>query len=346
MSQVQGRETKILNSKGQPIFLNEQEARIADFNQRHANALGFEIDMTSLSGIEKLVTEQKFFEIAPADYMPLRVGSQPWSSNIITYRSYDLSGDFESGIVNTGSNSDRLAVGDAGVDSVTVPVVNWAKASVWNLIEVQQAARAGNWDLIANKLESRKKNWDLGIQKIAFLGSVSNSSVLGLYTQTDATVDTSTLPQPISTLSTVDLKAFCQNILNVYRAANGRTAWPTHFVVPESDYLGLAGPASSDFPIKSVLEQLLETLRFMTKNPNFKVMPCAYGDVAYSGQTYQQYALYNADPKSLRMDLPVDFTATLANSVNGFQFQNVAYGQFTGVKAYRPLEMYYFRFTP
>lgn len=336
----------VLNAKGQAIVLNQRETLLANAIQRQTNALGFEIPITTLTSISKRVTEQKFFHIAPADYLPVRVGEGAWSTNMLTYLSFNLAGDFEEGNINTGGNSDRLARADAGVSSLTIDVKNWAKGIGWTLIELQQAAKAGNWDLVTAKEQSRKMNWDLGIQKIAFLGASNDATVLGLYTQSGVTVDLSTIPQAISTLSTVDLKALVTNIVNVYRANNNRTAWPTHFIMPESDFLGCVSQASADFPIKTVLEMLQEAFAVATNNKNFKILPNAYGDHQYSGQTYQQYALLNYDETSLRMDIPVDYTNTLANSTDNFMFQNVGYGQYTGVLAYRPLELYYFRFTP
>src|SRR6185437_6455248 len=132
---------------------------------------------------------------------------------------------------------------------------------------------------------------------------------------------------PISTLSVSNLKTFCASVLNVYRANCNRTAWPTHFILPESDYLGLASPASSDFPIRSTLSLLEETFQVMTKRKDFKILPCAYGDAAYNssvinvGTGKQVYALLNYDEESLRMDIPVDYTSTLANSLDNFTFQ-------------------------
>lgn len=338
------RAPNILDKEGKPIKLTQRETRIANFNQRMCNALGYEIPITTLTTIMKQITEQKFFEIMPADYLPVVVGNGAWSSNLVTYRSYQVGDDFATGIVNVGGNNGRLASTTAGVDSLSVKVINWAKSVGWTLFDLELAAKSGNWDLVTELEHGRKKNWDLGIQKIAFLGIASDPNVLGLYNQSGVTVDTTTLTQAISSLSTVDLKAFCAAILNVYRSNCNRTAWPTHFIIPESDYLGLAAPASADFPIKSVLEQLLETFRVMTNNKNFKILPCAYGDTAYSGQSYQQYVLLNYDEKSIRMDIPVDYTNTLANSLDNFSFQNVGYGQFTGVLAYRPLELYYLHF--
>lgn len=335
---------KILNSKGEEIVLNAREARVADVNQKLVNALGYEVSITTLTTIMKKITEQKFFEIAPADYVPVRVGEGAWSSNLLTYRSFNLSDDFATGVINVGSSNSRLAVGDAGVDSLSIKVLNWAKEIGWSLFDLELAAKSGNWDLVTAKERSRKKNWDLGIQKVTFLGLAGDTSCLGLYNQTGVTNDTTTLLGPISGLSSAALSAFAAAILNVYRANNARTAWPTHFIIPESDYLGLATPSSDTFPIKSKLQLLEETLQTMTKNKNFKILPNAYGDTAYNGLGVTRYVLLNYDEESIRMDIPVDYTNSLANSINNFQFQNVGYGQFTGVLAYRPLEVYYFSY--
>ena len=149
--------TKILNSRGEPIVLTPREQRVANINQRKCNALGYEINITTLTTIMKKITEQRYFQIAPADFIPLRVGEGAWSTNLVTYRSFNLSDDFETGIINTGANNARLATGDAGVDSLSVAVVNWAKSIGWSLFDLQLAAKSGNWDLITAKEKSRKK---------------------------------------------------------------------------------------------------------------------------------------------------------------------------------------------
>ena len=67
----------------------------------------------------------------------------------------------------------------------------------------------------------------------------------------------------------------------------------------------------------------------------------AYASKAVNG-VKNIYALYNKSEDALRMNIPVDYTNTMANSTNGFQFENTAYGQFTGVTVIRPKEMIYF----
>lgn len=339
-------ELKLYNSKNELITLNSKEKEVANYWERQIkNSLGYEISITSLTTIMKKITEQKFFEIAPADYFPVRVGEGAWSSNLVTYRSFQLGAVFEDGIVNLGANNSRLAVADAGVDSLTIQVFNWAKTIGWSIFDLELAAKAGNWDLVTAKEKARKRNWDLGIQKVAFLGanSGSNGACLGLLNQSGITTlaSPSWFPAPISTLTTGQLKTFTASIVEAYRNNCQRTAWPTHFIIPESDYNGLASQASADFPIKSTLQLLEETFQTICRNKNFKILPLAYADGPYSGLTTQIYTLLNYDEESIRMDIPVDYTNTLANSLDNFMFQNVGYGQFTGVLSYRPLEMLY-----
>lgn len=337
---------KILNSKGEEIVLVGTEKLMADANQRIVNSLGFEIPITTMTQIAKKVSEQKFFEVAPADYLPIVVGQGAWSTNILKYRSYDLGGDFSTGLIQSGGGDGRLAVSDAGVDSVTQQVKNWAKSAGWTLVELQQAAKAGNWDLVTAKEKSRKKNFDLGIQKIAFLGLAGDASIQGLLNMTGVSNNTALITKPISAMTTTELKAFTAGLLEAYRSNCNRTAWPTHFIIPESDYNGLASTASPDFPIRSTLSLLEETLQLITQNKSFKILPLAYGDAAYNqiggagGTT--RYVLLNYDEDSLAMNLPVDYTNTMANTVDGFQFHNVAYAQFTGVTPFRPAEILYF----
>lgn len=345
----------VLGMDGKPLILNQMEQILANNLQAEFkskfNALGYEIDITTLTTIVKKITEQKFFEIPPADYVPLRVGEGAWSSNLVTYRSYSLADSFETGIVNTGANNARLATADAGVDSVTILVRNWAKTIGWSIMDLMQAAKSGNWDIVTAKEEARKRNWDLGIQKIAFLGAQGDSNVLGLYTLgTAVTTNTTLITKAISTMTPTELKVFVAGLLEAYRTNCARTAWPTHFIIPESDYNGLTSQASDTFPIKSTLELLQDALKLGTRNANFKLLPCAYGDAAYNagylnGSTgQQQYVLLNYADSSIRMDIPVDYTNTLANSIDNFSFQNVGYGQFTGVGLYRPLETLYFKY--
>ena len=42
------------------------------------------------------------------------------------------------------------------------------------------------------------------------------------------------------------------------------------------------------------------------------------------------------------MNIPLDYVTTQFNTLDNFNFQNVAYGQYTGTTIFRPLEVLYF----
>lgn len=350
--------SSIKNSKGEyePIRLTEAEKYHCEWtqklvNERFGNAIGYEVPITTLTTVVKKVSEQKLYEVAPADYVPIRVGEGTWSSNLTTYRSFDIADEFESGIINTGGDNTRMSVGEAGVDALNIKVNPWAKTTGWSIFDLEQAARSGNWDLVAAKEKTRKRNWDLGIQRIAFLGArgqnSSGGSCLGLFNQATGQFDSTLVPQALSSMTPTQLASFQQQSIKRYRVANNYTAYPTHFVMPEDDYNGLAVQSSPDFPIKSVLALLEEAFQIICKNKQFKILPSAYASVTNAGGSLPSgaatglYTFLNYDEESIRMDIPLDYTNTLANSIDNFMFQNVGYGQFTGVLAYRPLELYY-----
>ena len=147
-------------------------------------------------------------------------------------------------------------------------------------------------------------------------------------------------------MSSAELKVLCAGLIEDYRANCNRTAFPTAFIIPESDSNGLASQASAEFPIKSTLQLLEEMFMVITRNKSFKILPLAYADASYNSASInkQVYTFLNYDEKSVRMDIPVDYTNTLANSIDNFSFQNAAYGQFTGAQAYRPSEMLYYHY--
>ena len=121
---------------------------------------------------------------------------------------------------------------------------------------------------------------------------------------------------------------------------------PTHFVIPQSDWLGLASPVSATYPFNSKLEYLKKAFDEIVPG-GIKILPCIYGmpnynlSVINTGTGISRYAMYRYDPESIRMDIPVDYTVTQPNTINNFQFQDAAYGQATGVGVYRGLELLY-----
>lgn len=319
---------------------------------------GFQIALDTMTFIKKQVIEQKFYEVEGglSRYVPIAVGDGAFAQNILTNLEFSSAGDFESGIINTGSANDRLAQADAGVSSKTVKIANWAKGIGYSIFEIEQALMANNWDPIAAKERARKKNWDLGLQALTFMGSKTNPTDFpGLLTSSEINVNTQLINQPISTMNAATLNLFAATLINAYWINSGKTARPDRFLIPYSDFFGLQtmtpnviGTGEGNYPI-SRLEYLLRAFKAASQNPNFEIVPIAYCDsdtnVAW-GVQQQLYLLYKFDQETVRMDIPVDYTITQANTVNNFQFQSAAYGQFTGVHFYKALQALMFAYTP
>ena len=338
---------QILNALGEPVVLNSQELKVAQNCEKLIQNSGYEADITTLTTILKSVSEQKFFRVFPADFMPVVVGEGAWSRTLTKFRSFVLGDDFATGIIGSGSNSARQAMADTQIDTINISQIPWAKSISWSIFDVQEASRSGNWDLISSKEKARKTNWDLGVQKLAFLGLQDDNNVRGLLTQSDVTANTTLLGANfINSMTDAEFTTFCTGAYEAYRANCNRTCEPTHFVIPEIDYNGLAAPFSTTYPLKTKLQHLQEMFATLTANPNFKILKLAYGNraiysLANGGSAVHKYALYNYDEDSLALNVGVNYTSTLANSFDSFQFQNTAYGMLTGLKAFRPNEMLY-----
>ena len=317
-------------------FLNSIQAKDAQYQQI----------IDTLTYIESITVEQKFYEVAIADYVPVEVGNGSFSESILRNLSFDVAGDFEDGIINTGEKS-RLAEVDAVLSPVTIPVLNWGKYAAYTLFDVEQAARSSNWDVIEGKLKARKKNWDLGIQKVAFLGSSVISSVTGLLNNANATINTTTITKRISDMSDSEFQTFVGLLLADYRTNVNGSAMANRFVIPESDYVGLGSAASTAYPLITKLEYLENTFTRMAGKlgaSDFKILPSKYGESAISGLGVDRYVLYNQNSETMTMHIPVDYTTTNFDTDNQFSFQNVAYGQYTGLGLYREREALYFDF--
>jgi hypothetical protein len=319
-----------------------QELKNSSFYKQN----GVNIDITTLTGIKTKVTEQKFYTLGegltPSSFVPVAVGENAWSDEILTYRQFDVGTDFETGLIDSGSGTGKMETMETEIDGVKVKVKDWGKKVVYNLIELNKASRAGNWSLIEAKESARFRNWQLGIQKIAFLGIEGNADVNGLLTQTDVTVNTAVITKFIKDMNATEFQAFIGGIMPAYFNNSNNTALPNMFVIPTDDYLGLANSTDESFPLKSRLERMEEAFKAVTMNANFKILPLAYANKARNALGVNRYTLYRYDEETLRMDIPVDYTTTTTDTINGFQYNSVAYGEFTGLKAYRPAEVIYF----
>jgi len=331
------------------LLIENAVSRLQNDVNKIANASGFKVDIDTLTEIKAEVVKQKFYEVAPSSFMPVVVGEGAWADELLTYKSGSVSDPFESGLIAAGSsNAARDSMSETAIEALKVPVKYWKRAITYNLVELNQATRSGNWSLIEAKEEARFKSWQLGIQKIAFLG-LDQPGVDGLLTQSDVTSNTALITKKISDMNASEFQALLAGLFGAYNVNSDSTAMPDTFVIPTDDYLGLVSSVDETYPLKSRLERLSEAGKLATMNPSFEVVPLAYAQAAKNaeflggGSGLNRYILYiRSDRQSLRMDVPVDYTQTITDTVSGFDYSSVAYGGFTGCKAYRPAEMLYF----
>jgi hypothetical protein len=307
------------------------------------NAQGARQIITTLTAIAQKVSEQKFYEIPFADYVPVVTGVGAYDYDILNWRSFSKDDGFEKGLIGTSSNRAQRGQSDAVFDAIKQKTQFWAKNIEWSVIELEQAAKANNiFSLVEARERARKKAWDLGLQKIAFLGLDNDAEIKGLLNSALVLNDTTTIVKPIKAMTAAELQVFVGAIYEKYRANCVRTAKPTKFIIPEGEFNGLHNFPDITFPLKTRMEILLESFKSLTGNQAFEIMPCAYADKANNPMVVNRYVLTVDDPTSVVMNLPIDYTVTQAGTEDGFSWVNSAYGQFSGVTFLREKETLYF----
>lgn len=314
----------------------------ANTGELHKNTLGYSQLITTLTAVGRKVSEQKFYEIPFSEYLPVVVGNGAYQRSIINWRTFVKGEGFETGVISNAGNQAQLPLVDAAYDQIEQTIYNWAKGMVYNVFELEEAMRANTlFSLIEAREIARRKEWDLGLQKVAFMGY---STSKGLLNQTTVTANASVITKLISTMTSDEFNTFTGAVYEAYRANCNRTAKPTHFIIPEQDWNGLINYPDATYPLKTKLELLEQAFKTITGNANFKILPCAYCDHANYDGTNNRYVLLNYDEASVKMDLPIDYTMTSAGTFNGFSWENVGFGSFTGVVAQREKEMLYFTY--
>jgi hypothetical protein len=232
---------------------------------------------------------------------------------------------------------------DVSIDGVTTYIANWIMGVAYSLIDVEQALRANNWDLISELHMARKTTWDLLVQKIAMLGSATDTRMPGLLTNTAINTVGGIITGPISGLNAAGFATLLQSLIAAYWTNANSTALPNTFVIPYTDYLGLQNMVPGTVgtfpvPMSKYLEEAFQKA-VKHKEADFNIVPSAYCDAANNPAGSHYYMLYRNDARSLRMNIPVDYTVTQAGTINNLQFQDGAYGQITGVTLLKNLEV-------
>ncbi len=225
-----------------------------DWQMRNANGaidsgtLGVQYVIQTTTLIRARVIEQVFYEVAPAEYMPVVIGEGAYMENIETNVEYQSAGDFESGFQSTAEET-RITNVDANIAPINAVIKTWVGGYQYTDLAVEKALRSNNWNPIEAKMRANKKRWDLGVQKIAFLGSYSDSRIPGLLTNPGVTVNSSVIALNISTMSPTQFATFVATVMGAYFLNSNDTVLPDTFEIPYQDWLGLIAPISPTFPL-------------------------------------------------------------------------------------------------
>ncbi|MCX5794950.1 MAG: DUF2184 domain-containing protein [Elusimicrobia bacterium] len=319
---------------------------------------GFKFQTQTTTLIRAKVMEQKFMKIKPSEFMGVNVGEGAWMGEIKTNRVFTVAGDFESAIVGTAEG----AIGIPQVGAKTAPVsVAIATVNVgyeYTIPEVNQAMASLNWDPVESKIKGTKEFWDLGIQKIAFLGRLSDpDNFEGLLTSSDVNVVSDFMPCMIKDMTTTQLQTLVSSILALFYENSNRTAQPGNnamantLAIPMEDWLGLDRPWSKDFPNISIREYLEKAFKMATLDQSFKIIGLPYCDQAVNAGYVSvaganRYILYRNDGETVSMNIPVDLMILAPNTGDNYKFNGVAVGQFSGSKFYRPAQALYLDYVP
>lgn len=317
-----------------------------------SSSLGYRYTMQTTTLIQPRISQQKFYTIPFANYIPVRVGQGAYLEDIKTNVQYDSSGDFESGIQGTASNT-RISTVSTGLAPVTYKIKTWVGGFQYSVLELEKALRADGWNVQEAKHKALQRRWQLGLQRVAFLGSYTdNTGVPGLLSNASVNVNTTTITKNISSMNYTEFAALVAALMQDYFSNSNSTEYPTHFAIPQSDWNGLAVPVNPQFPVAGsmMIDYLLAAFKKVTGNENFVIYPVAYADQAnnlgvWTALGTYRYCLYRKDEETAVMDVPLDLTELAPNTSDNFNWNGVAYGQFTGVQIIRIPEFRYYDHT-
>lgn len=313
----------------------------------NSNLQGYKQAIDTLTGIDKRVVEQKFYDVNIPDFVDVETGNNAWSDQIFTYESFEDAGDGMEGFQVETSNDSRMPAVDVGYNGKVDMRKMWNKKVSYKLIDlkqIEQILRSGerNFSIIEDKLVARKRNFDQMLQKVAFLGNSVFKSITGLLNNPQITIDASTFTASIGDLEDSAVSKIVGSMTGEFTYQANFTSQPNRLLLPYSVWNSLTRFNSVTFPTMSLLELLEKNFKDSTGNQDFKILWSPYCEAKLNGTGRDIYVLYRKDPDVMVLDIPVSYNTTAFNTIDNYTFYNVGYGQVGGVRVFRPQEILYF----
>lgn len=324
-------------------LFNEAELAVMERNEKLLNDVGYgDIDVTLLTLIERNVSQQKFYQINPEDFIPMDKTQGGFADYMTVLRSYiNAEGNIESW--ERGLDADNARRGQVGskLESVSLKIHNLDKMVSYSLFEIRQSQQTGAWNIVTEKERARKIDHDISVQRALLLGTDNHK---GLLNQTEVATDTALLTKKISTMSAAEFKTFLSNMLPTFYTQSGMTALPDTLAIAPSDYLALGVAVDEQYPVFTTMKQRLEDVfKEMTGNANAKIVPLAYCEPQFHNGQFK-YVLYRRDIDTVRAYMPFEYNVVQGATVDGMNYQNTAWSRVSDVFVNRPAEMLYLQF--
>jgi hypothetical protein len=316
---------------------------------------GYQVPIDTLTQICREVSMQTFYKVPISDYVPVQLGQGAFSQSLLTFKTGSTASQFKQAIFLSGTNS-TPPLANTQIQADVLPIINYGIGLTYNIFDLEQTSRMSVIDLISAKEEARKLDVDQGIQQGAFVGyNELGASFRGLVNQ-DMTqpfhvpVDAgTTLPVAIGSMNETQINTLVGSWVYTYWKNTNFTRYPDKLIMPSSDFFKLSEYITPAFPLEnsSRMTILENAFKKQTANANFKILHSIYNQadqasVYNSGLLKDRYILTVDDVRSIKMLIPVPYTTTLFNTVNGYTWENYAFGQISTVQLLKPRETQYY----
>lgn len=313
------------------------------------NDLGYDQIITTLSAVETRVARQKNIEFGIEEAIDIVEGVGAWRDQGVYFASFANGGDtLGSWRLDQAQMGATKSQSTASVAKETYPFMFLGKMIAYTRVELEQAAASGIWNAIEEKAWARRREFDLRFAELVYKGTEEGDfngllTLPGVQTYAD-----NVITSRLSDMSDANFQAAIKTIFANSYSTSEYTAKPNRFLIPELDRIGLASTYSSygaGFAQGITrLQRLEEAFRNYTGDANAKVIGTNFANGALNGGV-ETYAMYRKDPFELKIEMPVPYGIYPGASVDGFNFQDTALAQVSGVIAKYKKQFVYFKNT-
>lgn len=319
----------------------------APMDARLNSEIGYDQIITTLTAVETKVARQKNLEFGIEEAIDIVEGVGAWKDQGVYFKSFANGGDtLDSWRIDQAQQGATASQSTASVGRETYPYMFLRKMISYTKVELEQAFASGIWNAIEEKSWARRREFDLRFAELVYKGTSDGIyagllTLPGVYTETDTVIK-----KRLSLMTDAEFQTALNTMFSTSYTNANYTAKPNVFLMPELDRLSLSTTWSSvgaGFNQgRTRLALLEEAFRNFTGDANARVLGSNFANASLNGGV-DQYAMYRKDPFELKIDMPVPYGIYPGSTVDGFNFQNTALCQVSGVVSKYPKQFVYFK---